>query len=206
VQRAAPEEVLARVFGILEMTIYTSMALGSITAPAVIAGLGIRGSLVLFGLLLPVSVLVFGVKLVRIDRLMNPPPALETLRKIPMFAPLPAPILEDLAARAVPVEVAKGSYVFKQDDTGDRFYVITAGSVDVVIDEELANPLRSGDYFGEIALLQDVPRTASIRAREDTRLLALDRDDFVHAVAGSPGATEAANHVIGTRLGFAPVT
>lgn len=205
VQRAAPGDVLARVFGILEMTIYAAMALGSITAPAVIAGLGIRGSLVLFGLLLPASVLVFGPRLVRIDRLMNPPAALDTFRKIPMFAALSAPVLEDLAAHAFPIDVQKGKYVFRQGDRGDRFYVITAGSVDVVIDEKPANPLRSGDSFGEIALLRDVPRTASIRAREDTHLLALERDDFVQAVAGSPTATEAANHVIGTRLGLAPI-
>jgi MFS family permease len=205
VQRAAPQSVLARVFGILEMTIYTAMALGSITAPAVISAIGIRASLIVFGLLLPACVLVFGIRLLRIDRAAAPPAALDVLRAIPIFAPLPAPTLEELAAHAFPVTVESGAYVFKQGDSGDRFYVILSGEVEVLIDDEPVRRQGPGEYFGEIALLRDIPRTASVRTLSETKLLALERSHFVHAVTGSPTSSEAANLVISERLGLAPV-
>jgi MFS family permease len=205
VQRAAPQAVLARVFGVLEMTIYAAMALGSITAPAVIAAIGIRASLILFGLLLPASVVAFGIRLLRIDRAAAPPAELEVLRAIPIFAPLPAPTLEELALQAFPVDEPSGSFVFKQGERGDRFYVILSGEVEVFVDDKPVRRQGRGEYFGEIALLRDIPRTASVRAVSDTRLLALEGRHFVRAVTGSPTSTEAANGVIAERLGLAPV-
>jgi MFS family permease len=205
VQRAAPQAVLARVFGILEMTIYTAMALGSIAAPAVIAAIGIRASLILFGLLLPASVVAFGIRLLRIDRAAAPPAELEVLRAIPIFAPLPAPTLEELALQAFPVDEPSGSFVFKQGERGDRFYVILSGEVEVFVDDKPVRRQGRGEYFGEIALLRDIPRTASVRAVSETRLLALEGRHFVRAVTGSPTSTEAANGVIAERLGLAPV-
>jgi CRP-like cAMP-binding protein len=62
-----------------------------------------------------------------------------------------------------------------------------------------------GDHFGEIALLRDVPRTATIKAIADTKLLALERDDFLAAVTGHAASAEAAEAVIGARLGVSPV-
>jgi MFS family permease len=205
VQRAAPQAVLARVFGVLEMTIYAAMALGSITAPAVIAGIGIRASLIVFGLLLPASVLAFGIKLLRIDRAAAPPSELDVFRSIPIFAPLPAPTIEELAQDAFPVDEPTGSYVFRQGERGDRFYVILSGEVEVLVDDKPVRRQGHGEYFGEIALLRDIPRTASVRAVSDTRLLALEGSHFVQAVTGSPTSTEAANGVIAERLGLAPV-
>ena len=64
---------------------------------------------------------------------------------------------------------------------------------------------RPGDWFGEIALLRDVPRTATITARTDLDLLALERDDFIAAVTGHAPSAEAAGAVVGARLSTRPV-
>jgi CRP-like cAMP-binding protein len=126
---------------------------------------------------------------------------LELLRGLPLFAPLPAAALEHLAGRLVHVPVAAGAEITRQGDVGDRFYIVDEGEVDVAIDGRPAARLGPGDCFGEIALLRDVPRTATVTARAGTSVLALDRDEFVSAVSGHPASREAADAVVAARLG-----
>jgi CRP-like cAMP-binding protein len=133
-----------------------------------------------------------------------PERALELLRGVPFLALLPQPALEALALRAVWVTVPAGEPVFRQGDRGDRFYVIAAGEAGVTIDGEERPPLSAGGWFGEIALLRDVPRTATITARTGLDLLALERDDFIAAVTGHPPSSEAAGAVVGARLAARP--
>jgi CRP-like cAMP-binding protein len=121
------------------------------------------------------------------------------LRAVPIFAPLPAPILEGLASHLVRLGVPVGTRLFQQGDPGDRFYIIAAGEADVAVDGQ-HKTLDSGDYFGEIALLRDLPRTATVTAHTDLELYALGREEFVAAVAGHPPSAEAADTVIATRL------
>ena len=92
------------------------------------------------------------------------------------------------------------SEVFEQGDRGERFYVIAEGTAVVEIDGAEASTLGPGDFFGEIALLHDVPRTATVRAVQDLRLHALERDDFIAAVTGHAPSREAADTVVATRL------
>ncbi|MGH3093787.1 MAG: cyclic nucleotide-binding domain-containing protein, partial [Gaiellaceae bacterium] len=138
-----------------------------------------------------------------LDAEASPPPGaeLELLRSIPIFAPLPAAALEHLAASLVRTELATGGEVFRQGDAGDRFYVVGAGSVAIEIDGARSSELGPGEFFGEIALLRDVPRTATARAASDAELYSLDRDEFIAAVTGHPASVEAADAVIGARLG-----
>ncbi|MDQ3890664.1 MAG: cyclic nucleotide-binding domain-containing protein, partial [Actinomycetota bacterium] len=126
---------------------------------------------------------------------------LALLRAVPIFAPLPPPVLEQLASSLVPLRVAAGKEVFRQGDVGDRFYVIAEGEVDVAIGREGTRVLAGGDSFGEIALLREMPRTATVRARTDVELYALERDEFIAAVTGHAPSAEAADAVIATRLG-----
>jgi len=130
-----------------------------------------------------------------IDRETPVPAHLERLRAVPFLALLPPPQLELLAGRLAVVHVAAGEDVIREGDVGDRFYVIDSGEVEIA-----GGRFGPGDYFGEIALLRDVPRTATVHAVTDLELLALDRDDFIAAVTGHAPSAAAADVVIGARL------
>ena len=202
-QRAVPEEVLARVFGVLHSAFYATGGLGAILAPALVDWLGIRGALIATGAVLPaVTIPAFGL-LAHIDRTLTVPTAeLRRLRAIEMFAPLPAPTLEALAGSLVRMQVPAGETVFRHGDHGDRFYIVDSGEVEIEIDGRVANVLGPDDHFGEIALLRDIPRTATARARKETQLYALERDAFLGAITGHAGSTEAAETVVVARLGL----
>ncbi len=202
-QRAVPEEVLARVFGVLHSAFFAAGGIGAIIAPALVSWLGIKGALIVTGALLPaVTAPSFGM-LGRIDRSLTVPTAqINALRAIEMFAPLPAPTLEALAMSLARVDVPAGETLFRQGDHGDRFYIIESGEVEIEIDGRVVNVLGPGDHFGEIALLRDIPRTATARARKATQLFALDRDAFLGAVTGHAGSSEAAETVVAARLGL----
>jgi MFS family permease len=201
-QRTAPEEVLGRVFGVLESLVVGTLGLGAIIAPLLISLFGVRWALVATGLLLPALALVSWARLRKIDELtVVPERELELLRSLPLFAPLPPTTLEHLARSLVRVPAAAGTEVMRQGDVGDRFYLVDKGDMDVSIDGEVVSTLGPGDHFGEIALLRDVPRTATVTARSDASLLALERDEFVSAVSGHPVSREAADAVVAARLG-----
>jgi CRP-like cAMP-binding protein len=114
-------------------------------------------------------------------------------------------VLEQLAARLSPVHARAGDEIIRAGDHGDRFYVVDAGEVEVLVDGKPPRREGAGEYFGEIALLKDVPRTATVRAATDADLFALDRDDFLPAVTGHAASAQAAEAVIGSRLGVSTV-
>ena len=201
-QRTAPEEVLGRVFGVLESLVVGTLGLGAILAPLLVSLFGVRWALVATGLLLPALALVSWARLRKIDeRTVVPERELELLRSLPLFAPLPPATLEHLARSLVRVPAAAGTEITRQGEVGDRFYLVDKGDMDVLIDGEVVSSLGPGDHFGEIALLRDVPRTATVTARTDASLLALERDEFVSAVSGHPASREAADAVVAARLG-----
>jgi MFS family permease len=201
-QRTAPPEVLGRVFGVLESLVVGTLGLGAIIAPALVSLFGVRWALAATGLVLPALALVSWARLHAIDtRAVVPERELDLLRGLPLFAPLPPATLEHLAVSLVRVRAAPGMEVTRQGDVGDRFYVVDEGELDVAIDGEEVTTLGPGDHFGEIALLRDVPRTATVTARTDASLLALERDEFVSAVTGHPASRDAADAVVAARLG-----
>ena len=202
-QRAVPEEVLARVFGVLHSAFYATGGIGAILAPALINWLGIRGALIVAGAVLPAVTIPSFRLLGHIDRTLTVPTAeLNALRGIEMFAPLPPPTLEALAASLTRVQVPAGETVFRQGDDGDHFYIVDSGEIEIEIDGREANVLGPGDYFGEIALLRDIPRTATARARKETQLYTLEREAFLGAVTGNSGSSEAAEMLVVARLGL----
>jgi MFS family permease len=202
-QRITPDDVMGRVFGVLHSAFYATSGIGAIVAPALVDGFGVRAALIVTGALVPILAIPSLGLLARIDRTVTVPVAeLARLRAIEMFAPLPAPTLEALASSLVRVDVPAGQTVFRQGDHGDRFYIVDSGEVEIVIDGDVANVLGPDDYFGEIALLRDIPRTATARARTAAQLYALDRDTFLGAVTGHAASTEAAEGVVVARLGL----
>ena len=200
-QRAVPDEILARVFGVLESLAVATIGIGAILAPLLVSAFGARQAMVLTGALLPIVTALFWRRLTQIDQASKPAEQLELLRSLPLFHPLPPATVEQLAASLLPVRVHAAEDVFRQGDSGDRFYVVEDGEVVVSIDGRPVNRLGRGGYFGEIALLRDVPRTATVTAETDTELLALERDEFIAAVTGHAPTAEVANAVIASRLG-----
>ena len=200
-QRAVPDEVLGRVFGVLESLILATIGLGSILAPALISLLGLRGALVATGALLPALAALTWRRLVAIDAAVEvPAEQIALLRGVPFLAGLPTPTLERLAEKLQPVELQAGTVVFREGEEGDRFYVVASGAVDVVAEGRKLASFGEGYYFGEIALLHGVPRTATVTAASDVELYALERDDFLAAVTGHAPTAEQADAVIGRRL------
>lgn len=201
-QRSAPDDVLARVFGVLESVLLLTVALGAIAAPLLLNWLGTRGALIVAGSLLPLVVIPAWPRLNAIDRAAEVPvERLEFLRANPIFAPLPGSTLEQLAAALEEARAPVGEEIVRQGEPGDRFYLIKEGTLDVYIDGTLVQSLGPGDSFGEIALLRDVPRTATVTARTEVELYSLDRRHFLAAVAGFGPSLSAAEGVIGMRLG-----
>jgi MFS family permease len=200
-QRAVPDNILARVFGVLESLAVATIGIGAILAPLLVSAFGARQAMVLTGALLPIVTALFWRRLTQIDQTSKPAEQLELLRSLPLFHPLPPATVEQLAASLVPVRVPAGEEVFRQGDSGDRFYVVGDGEVVVAVDGRPVNRLGRGGYFGEIALLEDVPRTATVTVETDTELLALERDEFIAAVTGHAPTAAVANAVIASRLG-----
>jgi MFS family permease len=202
-QRTTPAEVLARVFGVLPSLIFATVALGAVLAPILIHWIGIRWALVVAGAALPVLTLATRIPLVRLDdQAVDRSRELELLRGTPLFAPLSPLVLESLAAQLVAVEAPAGETIVQQGDHGDRFYVIDSGEVEVNVDGRVQATEGPGEHFGEIALLRDVARTATVRAKTAVVLYALERDDFLGAVTGHAASAAAAEAVVGARLGI----
>jgi MFS family permease len=199
-QRSVPDEVLSRVMGVVQSVFVGTLGLGAILAPLLIAGLGVRGALIATGALLPVLAAFWWRRLSTMDEA-GPEPQLALLERVPLFRPLPLPTLEQLAGSLLPVHVARGETVFREGEHGDRFYIVDSGEVVVSIDGKPVNRLGRGAYFGEIALLRDVPRTATVTAETDTDLQALERDEFIAAVTGHAPSADVADAVIASRLG-----
>ena len=185
-QRRADDDVLARVFGLEEALQMVGLAVGAAAAPLLVASFGARGALAAAGALLALVALVASPRVRRIDaNAEGPGPDFDLLRRVAIFAPLPQYVQEQLTRHLIPVLATGGDVVIREGDAGDRVYVIRRGRVAVTKAGRLVAELGPGDYVGEIALLRDVPRTATVTAVDDTELLALERDVFLGAVTGA---------------------
>jgi predicted MFS family arabinose efflux permease len=196
VQRLSGDRVLARVLAVLETTFVATLGLGAILAPALVSLLGLKGALITTGALLPAFAVLRWRALRRLE-IGAPVPQreFELLRHCPVFAPLPLAATEGLARRLTTLDVPAGADIITQGEEGDRFYVIASGSVEIIKDGEVVAEQGPGEAFGEIALLRDVPRTATVRALEPTHLVALDREPFLTSVTGHADSHDAAQDV-----------
>jgi MFS family permease len=200
-QRGTPNDVLARIFGILEESFQGAFGLGSLLVSWLIASRGPEFALVVAGLWLPAVVVVASRSIWRIDRSATvPAERLSLLRAIPMFASLSPATAEWLARNLVPVWVDAGGWIIREGDVGDRFYIVDEGEVGFFVGGRRVGRESCGSCFGEIALLRDIPRTASVLALTDVSLFALDRGPFIEAVTGHPASRRAAERLVEERL------
>jgi MFS family permease len=198
-QRTIPDAVLARALGVVWGVAMGALALGSLVAPRLVDALSARSAFLLVGAILPVVTLASYWRLSALDRLAPPSDTYDLVDGVPMLAPLSIAVKEQLASRLTPVSVAAREQIIRAGERGDRFYILASGTLEVD-NGGGRSVLRAPDSFGEIALLRDVPRTATVTAATDSNLYALVRDDFLAAVTGHRVAHAAGQAVVDARL------
>jgi len=200
-QRAAPPQVMGQVFALLESLMDAGLALGAILVPVLVGLSGAQAALVGTALLSVALVAVTWRRLRTIDDAADVPQVqIQLLRSIPIFSPLPAPELEGLARALVLVEASAGATLITEGEPGDCFYAIADGRVSVTKRGQEVATLGRGQGFGEIALIQDVPRTATVVALTDVSLYSLEKEPFVLALTGHAPAARAADDLVAQRL------
>jgi hypothetical protein len=202
-QRTIRDEVLARVFGIQEGLAMAGLAFGAILVSALEVGIDLIPTILVTAAVLPTAALFAWTRLASLDRRADVPhAALDLLRRSPLFAPLAPPEREAVARRATWLTFPAGTEIIREGDSGDRYYLLAGGSVRVT---EAGSHRRdidvAGAGFGEIALLRDVPRTATVTAATETTLLAVDRASFLAALTGHLDALRAARAAASQALG-----
>jgi MFS family permease len=189
IQRLAPDRSLGRVFGVLFTFGIAIGGIGALAAPFLVSALGLRPVLILVGALLPGLALILLPRFRTIDLHSETPPELLTLfTGISLFAPLPATTVEKIAARCSVADLPAGAVIVSEGDHGDRFYAIVSGQVEVRRGTVPQRTLGPGDHFGEIALLRNVNRTATVIALTNVRLAMLGTSEFLDALAVSEDA------------------
>ncbi len=195
-QRSAPTQSVGRVFALREGLYSFGLAAGAVVAPLLIDGWSIGGAALVVGAIVPLVVLVrFGALRRLDDRATIPVVELMLLRRLPIFAFLPAPSVEGLARNASWVDFEPGTDLMRQGEPGDRFLAIGSGSVDILCDGRIIAERHENEGVGETALLHSIPRTATVRARTAVRTLALGADDFLVAVTGHDGTLRVAEDI-----------
>jgi MFS family permease len=199
-QRLVPERLLARVLGVVEGVWWATLGLGGFLASALAQVLGVRVALAGVGGALAVLALATTAALRRVDeQVVVPDECVALLLGDRLLGRLPTVELERLAMAATWVSAVPGEILIREGDRGYRYYLISSGAVEVTL-PDVAVRLGPGEGFGEIALLLDIPRTATVCALEDTVLLAVGRDHFVEALRGSTASRSAAVALITERL------
>ena len=172
------------------------LAIGSVLVPVLVHLGSSRLALLGVAAVLPLAAAAGGRALFTLDA-QAPVPVVHIalLRSLPLFAELPAPALEGLAAALTPAEVPAGTILIRQGEEGDAYYAIAAGQFDVLQDGRFLRRYGRGEGVGEIALLRAVPRTASVIAQTRATVYRLAREPFLTAVLGH-AATQLQAHSI----------
>jgi hypothetical protein len=201
IQRMTPNARRIAVLGLIDSVANGGVALGGVVAPILIEALGIRGALVASGLILPVAAVLLSPALRRMDEGgIGGPRRVELIRGDPLFAPLSLATVEHLAAALTPVAFADGDWIMREGEPGMDYILLDTGGVEISQEGSVIGTMGPGGGAGEIALLRDVPRTASIRALGPVTAFRLDRADFLEAVTGHAMSRAVATSRIEERL------
>ena len=205
-QRLSSDDVLGRAFAVVESSYWLTTGIGAIMAPGLVALLGLRGALLAVGACLPVLAALRWAGLRRFEgSAAVPQRAFALLRSVSLFAPLPLGTIENVARRLTEIVVRPGEEIVREGEPGDRLYVIAEGEFDVTCTRGAFPSFRDGDVFGEIALLRNVPRTATVTARTDGLVYALDRQAFLTAVSSHRYSSRTAHSMVDERSARQPV-
>jgi hypothetical protein len=192
-QRAAPQDAVASVFATLEALTLAGTALGSVLVQIVVVTSGVRAAV--FALAVALALLLLGT--VRGLRLVDaiadaPVVAIRLLRSAALFASLPPLEIEGVARAGSIDHVTSGSAIIEEGERGDRYYVVAGGTVEVFIGGSFVRTMQRPEGFGEVALLIDEPRTATVVAATDADLFSIERIPFLQAVTGHDASRQAA--------------
>jgi hypothetical protein len=189
--------VLDRVLGAEELIVFAGGGIGAAAAAPLLAIIGMRGTLAVLGVGLTVLTGAYAFRFLQIDRaLPEAGPRTDLIRGLPVFAALPLAVVDLLATRLSPREYPARTVVMREGELGDDYQLIVEGSAAVTVRGIARRTLAPGDGFGEIALLRNIPRTATVTTIEPLRTLALQRDDFLAAVTGQPTSAATADALV----------
>jgi hypothetical protein len=199
VGRSARDDALVSVYGVHEAIRALAITAGA-GATALVVGLaGARVSLFVAGGIL-VAVALAGLLRRRAETAEPSAEYLELLGANPIFAWLAPVGRERLASTLEPLELAAGAVLLREGESGDRAYLVAEGELSAGRDGLEIGRICTGEVAGEIALLRDAPRNATVRALTACRLLAIEREEFLAAATGSPAARAASDDLVARRL------
>ena len=192
IQRSVPVSVMPRVFGLVESGSMWSLALGSLVAAPLATLVGIPLAFSIMGLVQPTIALVAWRWLRRSERAaVVHLESLETLMAVELFAELEPASLEALARVAEPQEATDGAVIIKEGERGNDMWIVESGRVAVTREGRTVRSLGRGEVVGEIALLSDRLRIATVTAEEKVKLLRIDRDGFIGALSTNQATSRA---------------
>jgi hypothetical protein len=201
-QRVTPTALLARMLAFKEALTMAAWGIGSVLVPALIALGGVGAALIGVGAIAPLVVLARLRRLLGVDAAATVPVvAIALLRSMRLFRALPAFELEAIARAGTDLSVPAGTRLITEGEHSDTYFAIADGAVEVTSDGRALAMLGRGDGFGEIGLLRDIRRTASVTSTTDAVLLAIERGPFISAVTGHPESLERAGSIIDERVG-----
>ena len=198
--RLVPDRLLSRVFAAIESMFIGAAALGAFITPVLVSWLGLEQAVIALGLVGVVITLVCSVRVPHLDKWLGEPRGLELLARSPLFAPLSTVVREQIAHKLEPTAAEAGDVILTKGGVSDLLYLIESGEVEVSDDGVVLARLGADDVVGEIGLIRDVPRTATVTALTDTSLLMLGRDDFLDVVAGDDAVSSVAADLVAMRL------
>ncbi len=210
ITRSCDPATRGRVFGAFDSLCVGAMVLGALLAPSVIRVFGLPASMLVIGGGAVALTLSCYPILRRLDRISITAtalvaPRLAAISELGIFHGAPQRALEEMARGAAEVDVPDGIAVVVQGEPADAFYVVMAGELSVRSTGEVGGPpvflrtLRAGDSFGEIGLIEAIPRTASVTTTADAKLLRIGADEFLSALTASPSG------IGGLRAGIRPL-
>ncbi len=205
-QRAAPPDAIAGSFAIFESMTDFGLATGAVLVRVAIGVGGVRAALLAPAFLAVVLIAALWRQLSRIDASATIPQVeIQLLRSLPIFAALGPPSLEGVARELQPEQVRAGTAVITEGEPGSRYYAVADGRFDITRGGRLVGTAGRGDGFGEIALVRNVPRQATVTAVTDALVYSLDKAHFVQTLSGHASAASAVGEVVDQHLAGGPL-